>query len=301
MRLATKGALCVLLAVLFFPHHADAQDREYLNIAIPGQGQPARDVSVKDTWSIYCKVDELMDLRYCFINAVMEDAKYVAAHSSFTTRVNSDGTIYVWTKEGTASPGTKQILKVDENDLIHLSADHPLASRETIEQLKAGNVLHTRWYEGQSQKQYDEVVSLVGFGNAVEVARAIVEKRTIPVEPVLASTTAWEWGKMAGFLVREMNPEYDKYAEIVRSMHPELYGGKCPNLEEARAEIEKARSTLSPPYRQDFISGYTVGVSQKPGLGLKGKECDDYLRSLRLRIKNFSLLPQPPSAGQESN
>lgn len=291
MRLATRGALRAWLVVLLLPIAAGAQDREYLNITTPGKGQPVRDASVMDTWSIDCMVDELMDLRYCFIRAVMENAEYVAAESSFTVRVNSDGSAYVWAGGKEFHPETKQMFKIDDSKIISFPPDQPLAGKELLDQLAVGKVLRGRWYEWPSQKQHDETVSLVGFEKALEVAQAIVAKKTIPLESGLASNTAWRWGKMAGFLLRSMNPEFNEIERLAHSiMNPEN-GEKCPQLEEAKTEIEKVLTTLASPYREEFISGYTVGVSQKAGLALTAKECEDALQSLRLRLKNFALLP----------
>lgn len=291
MRLATRRALRTGLVVLLIPIAAGAQDREYLNITTPGKGQPVRDASVKDTWSIDCKVDELMDLRYCFIRAVMENAEYVAATSSFTVRVNSDGSTNVWAGGKEFHPETKQMFKIDDNELIKFPSDQPLAAKELLNQLAAGKVLRGRWHEWPSQKQHDETISLVGFEKALEVAQAIVAKRTIPLEWGLASNTAWRWGKMAGYLLRSMNPEFNEIQKLAQSiMNPEN-GEKCPQLEEAKTEIEKVRTTLVSPYREEFISGYTIGVSQTAGLALTAKECEDAMQSLRLRLKNFALLP----------
>jgi hypothetical protein len=108
-----------------------------------------------------------------------------------------------------------------------------------LDQLVAGKVLRGRWYEWPSQRQHDETVSLVGFEKAFEVAQAIVAKRTIPIESGLASNTAWRWGEMVGFLLRSMNPEFSEIERLAHSiMYPEI-GEKCPQLEEAKTEIEK--------------------------------------------------------------
>lgn len=68
--------------------------------------------------AVYATNDELMDLRYCFIRAVMENAEYVAAESSFTVRVNSDGSTYVWAGRKESHPETKQMFKIDDGKII---------------------------------------------------------------------------------------------------------------------------------------------------------------------------------------
>lgn len=190
---ANHAILASALLLVFGQTIAD--EETFLKVSLPGTTDS---VSFKDRdihyWDFDCKVDVIDDQRYC---SVFYKFSLVGGIGDFYITVKQGSKVYLWAVGGNAYPGSEQIIRVDANKPHRTNERGPfVGTPDLLSEIRSGEVLRTRWYDWPYNNKQDKEHSLKGFGDALDMAIAIVDGKEFSL-PLASLENIYYWRGVA--------------------------------------------------------------------------------------------------------
>ena len=191
-RVMTMKAIQILLTSLLvavpLPQAAAGDDETFLAAPLPGATNSLS--TMTNWWLLKCKVDAMEDYRSCYISFRFHAFEF----GHFSARINQGGKVYLWAIGGDIYPGSQQIIRVDANK-PHRSPGGKsfVGTSALLKEIRSGIVLRTRWYDWPKNTKQDMEHPLKGFGEALDLALAIVDRKefSLPLD-ALEKMYSWE-------------------------------------------------------------------------------------------------------------